>query len=101
MRSITITYQYDGDEAVWHSEIDRFINALNNDPDIAAKFSYQVSIADDDKTRIHWGRWDNAETLSHVQTQDYFKTFAAQVRVFSGNGPGATVTNVVAKTDSW
>lgn len=101
MRAITITYEYDGDEAVWRAAIDGFISALNSDAEIAGKFSYQVSVAEDGKTRIHWGRWDSAETLAHVQSQDYFKVFAPKVGEFSGGGPTATVTNVVTKTASW
>ena len=100
MRGITITYQYDGDEQVWRAAIDGFIGALNNDPVVSDKFSYQVSVADDGKTRIHWGRWDSAETLAHVQAQGYFKTFAAQVGEFSG-GPTVVGANVVAKTGFW
>ncbi len=101
MRSITITYQYDGDESVWRTAIDGFIAALNGDAEIAGKFSYQVSVADDGTSRVHWGRWDSAETLAHVQSQDYFKSFAPQVKEFAGGAPVATVTNVIAKTESW
>ncbi len=101
MRCITISYQYDGDEAVWRAAIEGFIGALNGDTAIAGKFNYQVCVADDGKTRIHWGRWDSGETLAHVQAQEYFKTFAALVGGFSGGGPIATVTNVIARTESW
>ena len=48
MRSITITYQYDGDEETWRAAIDDFVGALNADPVIADKFAYQVAVADVD-----------------------------------------------------
>lgn len=101
MRSITITYQYDGDEAEWRAAIDGFINALNADAAISDKFSYQVAVADDGKTRIHWGRWDTAETLKHVQSQDYFATFAGKVREFSGGAPSNTGADIVTRTANW
>ena len=101
MRCITITYQYDGDESLWRAAIDGFITALNDDSAIADKFNYQVSVADDGKTRIHWGHWDSAETLAHVQSRDYFKSFAGSVKEFSGGGPTATGANVVTRTSSW
>ena len=101
MRCITITYQYSGDEKEWCAAIDGFISALNADTTIAGRFNYQVSVADDGKTRIHWGRWDSAETLAHVQLQTYFKTFAAQVGSFSDGGPTVTAANVITRTKSW
>lgn len=100
MRSITITYEYDGEEAPWRTTIDGFIQALNQDPD-AQGFSYQVAVADDGLRRIHWGRWDATETLKHVQSQDYFKTFAAKVQGFAAEGPAATGADIVTRTDNW
>ncbi|MEP2531135.1 hypothetical protein [Shimia sp.] len=100
MRSITITYQYDGDELVWQQAIDGFVNALDADPD-AARFSYQVAVADDGVTRIHWGRWDTPETLEHVHAQAYFKTFAAKVTEFSGGARNVTGADIKTRTANW
>lgn len=101
MRGITITYKYAGDEAVWHNAISTFMSAIDDDPAIAGKFTYQVAVADDGETRIHWGRWDSAETLAHLQAQDYFKTFAAKVRNFAGGAPSATGHDIVGRTKGW
>ncbi|PCJ10141.1 MAG: hypothetical protein COB16_02350 [Rhodobacteraceae bacterium] len=57
---------------------------------MSAGTTYQVAIADDKQTRFHWARWDSAETLAHLQSQAYFKTFAGKVREFSGGAPSAT-----------
>ncbi|MGH1463733.1 MAG: hypothetical protein ACRBBQ_00085 [Cognatishimia sp.] len=100
MRSITIRYEYDGDEAPWHDAMHAFITALNNDP-AAQNFNYQVTVAEDGITRLHWGRWDSAETLAHVQSQDYFKAFAAKVKGFADGVPNNTVTNLTLKTANW
>ncbi|MGI9368710.1 MAG: hypothetical protein ACR2O2_07700 [Ruegeria sp.] len=101
MRGITITYEYSGDEGVWRNAMDRFISAVDNDPNAAGKFTYQVAVADDGKSRFHWGRWDSAETLTHVQSQPYFKEFAANVREFAGGAPNATGHDIIAKTEGW
>lgn len=101
MRSITITYEYSGDEVAWRATIDEFIAALNGDSVAAEKFSYQVAVADNGTTRIHWGRWDSADTLAHVQGQEYFKTFAGKVRDFSGGTPLNTGADIVTKTSNW
>ncbi len=101
MRGITITYSYSGDEAAWTRATSDFIDAIDSDPAVAGKFTYQVAVADDGETRIHWGRWDNAETLAHVQSQDYFKTFAAKVRDFAGGAPTAIGHDVKNSSAGW
>ncbi|MFW8635004.1 hypothetical protein [Cribrihabitans pelagius] len=60
MRGITITYAYSGDEDAWRQATSEFIAAIDADPAAAGKFTYQVAVADDGETRIHWGRWDTA-----------------------------------------
>ncbi len=101
MRGITITYSYSGDENDWQSTVDAFISAINTDPEAAGKFTYQVAVADDGVSRFHWGRWDSAETLAHVQSQPYFKEFAAKVRGFAGGAPNATGHDIKTKTTGW
>ncbi|NRB16187.1 MAG: hypothetical protein HRU33_01085 [Rhodobacteraceae bacterium] len=101
MRGITISYKYSGDEAPWQSAMAVFITAINNDPVVAGKFTYQVAIADDKETRVHWGRWDKAETLAHLQAQGYFKTFAGQVRGFAGGAPSAKPHDIAFKSSGW
>lgn len=101
MRCITITYEYSGDDAPWRAAIDDFINAVNSDGAIDGIFSYQVAVADNGTTRIHWGRWDSAETLAHVQSQEYFKTFAARLKAMAGDSLSPTGANVVIRSATW
>jgi len=101
MRGITITYKYNGDETIWQAAMSDFMTAIDNDTEIAGKFTYQVATADDKSTRFHWGRWDSPETLAHLQSQEYFKTFAGKVRDFAGGAPSATGHDTVFKTSGW
>lgn len=100
MHGITISYDFAGDEADWHTSVNAFIEALNNDP-AAANFSYQVAVAGNNTTRVHWGRWDSAETLAHVQAQDYFRHFATRIRGFAGGAPNNITMDVAARSDNW
>ncbi|SMP17711.1 hypothetical protein [Shimia sagamensis] len=100
MRCITITYDYDGDDMVWVATCEAFINAVGNDP-AAQGFSYQVAVADNGVTRIHWGRWDSEATLKHVQSQEYFATFAARVKEFADGAPNAVVATPRDHTSNW
>ncbi|MVO17672.1 putative quinol monooxygenase [Parasedimentitalea huanghaiensis] len=101
MRGITITYKYSGEEDAWQAAMNDFIDAINNDPAAVGKFNYQVAVADDKETRFHWGRWDSAETLAHVQSQGYFKTFAGKVSEFAGGTPSATGHDISLKSNGW
>lgn len=98
MRCITITYEYDGDDMVWLGACEAFINAVTHDP-LAQGFSYQVAVADDEITRIHWGRWDNDAALKHVQSQDYFKTFVEKLEQLSEGRITRWVADVRDHTD--
>ena len=101
MRGITITYRYSGPEDDWRNAMESFISAINADGDVSGKFTYQVSVADDGETRIHWGRWDSQETLKTVQSRDYFSVFAAKVKAFAGGQPQNTGADVQFKTQGW
>jgi quinol monooxygenase YgiN len=101
MRSITIRYQYEGPEEDWREVVGDFIAALDADPDVSGKFEYQVSVADDGKSRVHWGRWDSQETLKKMQASDYFKIFAERLKELAGGTPETFATDVVLKTKSW
>lgn len=101
MRGITITYEYDGPEDVWTEAMQAFISAIDADAEIAGKFTYQVSVADDGKTRIHWGRWDDPDTLKTLQSMDYFSEFAGKVKSFAGGQPSNVGANIALKTSGW
>ena len=98
MFGIVIRYQLQGDESVWQQAVDAFVNAVDNDPQAAGKFHYTVTSAGDGATRIHIGQWDSEETLKHVQSQDYFSTFAGAVKAFAGDTLDAQRVTIVAET---
>lgn len=101
MRSITITYQYDGPEADWRETVETFVAAVNADNRISGRFVYQIAVADDGITRIHWGRWDTPETLKTMQGSDYFKTFAAKLHAIAGDSLKNTGADVALRTEGW
>ena len=101
MRGITISYTYSGDEAAWQAGTGAFIGAVVAEPGGAGGFRYPVAVGGAGTRRVRWGRWDSAETLAHVQSQDYFKTFAGKVKEFAGGAPSATGHDIAAKTGGW
>jgi quinol monooxygenase YgiN len=98
MFGILIQYNYEGDEATWKAAVTEFVSNIDADPALSGKFSYQVNIAADGKGRVHVGRWDNEDTLAHLQSQDFFKAFAQKVGEFAGGAQQATRLTAAAGT---
>lgn len=84
MDALHIEYEYSGDEAAWSETIQTFLRAIAADRRLAGALRYHVFVKLDGRTRVHVPSWDNAETLAHLQGQDYFKTFAAAVQKAAG-----------------
>lgn len=85
MGGLLIEYEYDGDEAPWKAAIDAFLGAIAADSKLAGSFRYHVFVKEDGKSRVHVPSWDSEATLSHLQSQDFFKTFANAVKGFGGS----------------
>jgi quinol monooxygenase YgiN len=101
MRGITISYKYAGPEEAWLAAVDDFVMALDDDPEVTGKFNYQVAVADDQVTRIHWGRWDSEATLETVRSRDYFKQFARRILDLAGGQPQNVGADLLARTKGW
>ena len=84
MEGIIIKYEYNGDEAAWNSAVNDFLGAINNDSKLKGKFNYMVFKAKEGGFRTHVGRWDSEETLSHLQSQDFFKQFSGKIKEMAG-----------------
>jgi hypothetical protein len=90
MFGIVIEYDYLGDEAEWQTAVETFIGRIDADDRLRGRFSYLVNVRNDGAGRIHIGRWDDEETLGHLQSQPFFAEFAAKVAEFSGGKPKST-----------
>lgn len=101
MRTITITCDCDGPEDRWTAQTGAFLAAIDADAAIDGRFTCQVAAAVNGKSRVHWGRWDRAETLAIVQSRAYFKTFAAGVKALIGHVPLSLGATVAGKTSGW
>ncbi len=98
MPGILIEYDYSGDEAAWQDAVNTFIANVGNDARLQGRFSYQVNIKKDGVGRVHYGQWDDEETLAHLQSQPWFGEFAGKVREFAGGPPKNDGLNCYAKT---
>ena len=93
MYGILIQYDYDGDEGEWMAACEAFVSAIDADPRLKGKFSYRINKSADGVGRVHVGSWDTEETVKHLQSQDFFKAFAAKVetRTLQGEPTHASI----------
>lgn len=98
MHGITLQYEFDGDEAVWDAAVAAFVQAIDADAEIAGRFTYRVTKANEGNRRIHWGQWDVPETVQTLQSRDYFKTFANALQDLTGGGLIPTPVTVLHRT---
>jgi len=98
MHGITLHYEFNGDEAEWNAAVATFVQAIDADADIAGRFTYRVTKANEGNTRIHWGQWDVPETVETLQSRGYFKTFADTLQNLTGGGLKPTPVTVLHST---
>lgn len=89
MQGIVIQYAYSGDEGHWKAVVEGFVANVEADPKLKGEFSYEVNVAPDGISRVHIGRWEKDETLAYLQSQSFFKAFAAKVQGFAGTDVSA------------
>jgi len=99
VNGIIVRYSYSGDEAAWRAVVDDFVAAIADDPAARGRFRYAVTVASDNRTRTHVGRWDSEETLKAVQSRPYFNTFSEAIQGFAGGTLQSTRMLVAASTD--
>ena len=85
MTGILIQYQYSGDETAWQDAVEAFVANIRGDERLKGRFHYEVVVHGDGTSRSHIGHWDNEETLSYLQGQEFFKRFAGQIKGFGGD----------------
>ncbi len=101
MDGILIQYDYSGDETLWQSAVEKFTSEIDADPLLKGNFSYRVSIAADGAGRVHVGAWNSEDILTHLQSQHFFKEFAARVSEFAGGNQKASRIKLAAGTKAW
>jgi len=98
MGSLLIEYRYDGNEDNWRESIENFLNQISADPKLSGRFRYSVFIGEDGVSRSHVPSWDCEETLSYLQSQDFFKAFAAKVKEFAGDSLRTNKSKMMTKS---
>ncbi len=100
MKQFVIRYQFaNGTPEEWHREIDRFIAAIDNDPELKGRIGYRVMKNRDDAGYFHLAAPVDDAAVKALQSRDFFKHYAEMTRkVAAGGEVTVTPIELIAET---
>jgi hypothetical protein len=99
MKHFMIKYQFvNGTTEQWHREIERFIAALNSDPELKGKISYRVMKNRDDTSYYHLAAAADEQSIKTLQAREFFKHYTEKTRQVAGGEVTVTPIEVIAET---
>ncbi len=99
MKHFMIKYQLgNGTAEEWHREIDRFIAALNEDPELKGKIRYRCMKNRDDCSYYHLAAADDEAAIKTLQGRDFFKRYTEKTRQVADGEVTVTPIELIAET---
>jgi hypothetical protein len=94
MKHFMIKYQFaNGSTEAWHREVEKFIAALNGDPELKGKINYRVMKNRDDASYFHFAAAADEQAVKILQSRDFFKHYTERTRQAAVGGD-VTVTPI-------
>jgi hypothetical protein len=99
MKHFMIKYQFaNGTREEWHREVERFISALDSDPDLKGKILYRVMKNRDDSSYYHLAAAADEQAVKTLQSRDFFKHHTEKTRQVAGGEVVVTPMELIAET---
>jgi hypothetical protein len=99
MKHFMIKYQFaNGTTEEWHREIDRFIAALNSDPELKGRIIYRVMKNRDDSSYFHLAAAADEQAIKTLQGRDFFKHYTEKTRQVAGGEVVVTPIELIGET---
>ncbi|HEX9590818.1 MAG TPA: hypothetical protein VGA15_24140 [Bradyrhizobium sp.] len=99
MKHFMITYRFaNGTTEAWHREIQKFISALDNDPELKGKISYRCMKNRDDSGYMHLAAAVDEQAIKTLQARDFFKHYTEKTRQVAGGEVVVTPIELIAET---
>jgi hypothetical protein len=99
MKHFMIKYQFaKGTTEQWHREVERFISALDGDPDLKGKIRYRVMKNRDDSSYTHLAAAADEQAVKTLQSRDFFKHYTEKTRQVAGGEVTVTPMELIAET---
>ena len=99
MKHFMIKYQFvNGTTEEWHREIGRFIEALDNDPELKGRIIYRCMKNCDDSSYCHLASSADDQAVKTLQQRDFFKHYTEKTRQVAGGEVVVTPMELIAET---
>ena len=99
MKHFMIKYQFaNGAPVEWHQEINRFIAALNDDPELKGRISYRCMKNRDDADYYHLATVVDEQAVKTLQSREFFKHYTEKTRQVAGGEVVVTPMQLIAET---
>ena len=99
MKHFMIKYQFaNGTTEAWHREVEKFISALNDDPELKGKILYRVMKNRDDSSYFHLATAADEQAIKTLQQRDFFKHYTAKTRQVAAGEVVVTPMELIAET---
>jgi hypothetical protein len=99
MKHFMIKYQFaNGTPEQWHTEIARFISALDSDPELKGRIIYRVIKNRDDTSYYHLAAAADEQAVKTLQGRDFFKHYTEKTRQVAGGEVVVTPIELIAET---
>jgi hypothetical protein len=99
MKHFMIKYQFaKGTTEQWHREVEKFISALDGDPDLKGKIRYRVMKNRDDSSYTHLAAAADEQAVKTLQSRDFFKHYTEKTRQVAGGEVTVTPMELIAET---
>jgi hypothetical protein len=99
MKHFMIKYELrNGTKEAWHREVNRFIKAIDADPELKGRIGYRVLKNRDDGNYFHLASVADDAAQKVLQSREYFKAYQAMTRQASGGEVTATPIEWIDQT---
>jgi hypothetical protein len=99
MKHSMIKYQFaNGTPEAWHREVEKFIAALDNDPELKGKITYRCMKNRDDSSYYHLASAVDDQVIKTLQSRDFFKQYTAKTRQVAAGEVVVTPMTLIAET---
>jgi hypothetical protein len=99
MKHSMIKYQFaNGTPEQWHREVERFIAALDNDPELKGKITYRCMKNRDDNSYYHLAAAADEQAIKTLQSRDFFKHYQEKTRQVASGEVVVTPMTLIAET---
>lgn len=99
MKHFLVRYRFlTGSPDAWHLEIERFVAALDADPELHDRISYRCTKVKDGADYVHLATAADDEAVKLLGTRSYFIHYTRQCDLVSNDGVEVLPLELIART---